>query len=145
MEWPITYTRKIRYSDTDAQGIVFNGNYLTYLDDAMTDYFEALGTNWAEVHGQGFDLVAGHIEIDFRSPARLGETVVTGVKADEVGNTSLTFRARVWEAGGRTVAEAINVQVVVDATTLEKRPVPQLLIEGIERLQSAPLPQRGQR
>ena len=29
MKWPVTYRRKICFSGTDAQGIVFNGNYAT--------------------------------------------------------------------------------------------------------------------
>ncbi|MGH8927675.1 MAG: acyl-CoA thioesterase [Acidimicrobiia bacterium] len=140
MDWPVTYSRKIRYSDTDPQGIVFNGNYLTYVDDTLTDYFDALGPVWNQMHDEGFDLVLGHVEIDFRSPARLGETVVTGAKATVLGNTSLMFALRAWEeASGRTVIEGSEVQVVVDAQTLEKRTVPPFLIEGIERLQGHPL------
>ena len=32
------YTFRIRYSEVDAQGIVFNAHYLTFFDTAMTEY-----------------------------------------------------------------------------------------------------------
>ena len=33
------YNFRIRYSEVDAQGIVFNAHYLTYFDCAITEYF----------------------------------------------------------------------------------------------------------
>ena len=32
------YSFRIRYSEVDAQGIVFNAHYLTFFDTAMTEY-----------------------------------------------------------------------------------------------------------
>ena len=32
------YSFRVRYSEVDAQGIVFNAHYLTYFDTAMTEY-----------------------------------------------------------------------------------------------------------
>ena len=56
MENPVEYRRKVRYSDTDAQGIVFNGNYFTYMDDAFTDYLEAMGLGGGGLVDRGFDI-----------------------------------------------------------------------------------------
>ena len=140
MQWPVVYERKIRYSDTDAQKIVFNGNYLTYIDDTLTDYFDALGETWGEMHAQSLDIVLVHIELDFASPARLGETVVVGLRASGVGNSSVRFKFRIWEQDtDRTIVEGNAVHVVVDAQSLEKRPVPPILVAGIERLQGEPV------
>jgi acyl-CoA thioester hydrolase len=143
MEWPATYERKIRYSDCDPQGIVFNGNYFTYMDDAVTDYFDALGGTWEELHAAGHDIVLAHVEVDFRSSARLGETLVTGVRAIQFGSTSITYQLQIWEkTTGRLMIEATKVQVVVDASTLQKRPIPTELINAIESLQGAPVARR---
>lgn len=140
MQWPVVYERKIRYSDTDAQKIVFNGNYLTYIDDTLTDYFDALGETWDEMHAQGLDIVLVHIELDFASPARLGETVAVGLRATSIGNSSVRFAFRIWEQStDRTIVEGSAVHVVVDAQNLEKRLVPPGLVAGIERLQGEPL------
>lgn len=35
------YRLRVRYSEVDSQGIVFNANYLNYLDVAITEYFRS--------------------------------------------------------------------------------------------------------
>lgn len=143
MSWPVIYERKIRYSDTDAQKIVFNGNYFTYLDDSLTDYFDAMPGTWDQLEAEGYDVVLAHVDIDFRSPARFGETISCGVKAVEIGNTSIRFALRIWEAAtDRLVVEGRAIHVVVDSHTLQKTAVPDLLIEAMESLQGEAIPRR---
>lgn len=133
MDWAVTYSRKVRYSDTDAQGIVFNGNYATYFDDTVTDLFDAVGFGWGDV-----EVVTGRIEIDFRSPGRLGETLITGARVERIGNTSMTLRLATWEEEtGRAVAEARQVQVVVDGEGFRPVPVPDALVAAIEAVQGS--------
>lgn len=140
MDYPVTYQRKVRFSDSDAQGIVFNGNYLTYFDDTITDYFDALGLKWSDFQERGYDMVLGHVDIDFRSPARIGEMLVTGARVTRVGRTSVTFEIKTWELEShRTVVEGREIQVVLDATTFQKTEVPGFFIEAVERLQGGPI------
>ncbi|NIR42254.1 MAG: acyl-CoA thioesterase, partial [Actinobacteria bacterium] len=79
--------RKARFSDTDQQGIVFNANYLVYADDALTDYFEAIGIPWDEFVAAGYEAVVGRIEMDLRSPGRFGDTIETAVRVERIGTT----------------------------------------------------------
>jgi len=140
MEWPVTYRRKMRFSDTDAQGIVFNGNYATYIDDAVTDYCESLGFPWSDFQGKGFDMVLGRSEIDFRSAARYGDMLVTGARIARIGKTSVIFELRGWvEGADRVVIDAKLVQVIVDHETFQPKPVPQFFIDAVEKLQGAPV------
>lgn len=141
MQWPITYTRKVRFSDTDAQGIVFNGNYLTYFDDTLTDYFDALGIPWSNFQERGYEMVLGRVEVDFRSSAKVGDVIITGARCTKIGTTSVLFDLQTWEQEtGRVVVEGHEIQVVVDATTFEKKPVPQFFIEAVTTLQGEPVP-----
>ena len=136
MDFPVTYRRKVRFSDSDAQGIVFNGNYLTYFDDTITDFFDALGIPWDEFTARGYEMVLGRVEIDFRSSARIGETLITGARVARIGTTSVVFELRTWELeSGRTVVEGREIQVMVDAETFEKTPVPDFFVEAVQRLQ----------
>lgn len=136
MDWPVTYRRRIRFSDSDAQGIVFNANYLVYFDDTITDYFDALGIPWSEFEARGYDMVLARAEIDYRSAARIGETLVTGAKVAKLGRTSVTFSLATWEeASGRTVVEGREIHVFLDRGTFRKTEVPAFFVEAVERLQ----------
>jgi acyl-CoA thioester hydrolase len=136
MTYPVTYHRKVRFSDSDAQGIVFNANYLTYIDDATSDYFDSLEVNWQAMNERGYDLVLGRAELDYRSSGRIGQTLVTGVKVASIGTTSVVFGIAVWEEGTeRVVVEAKEIQVMVDHETFEPRAVPDWFVAAVEKLQ----------
>ncbi len=140
MDYPLTYTRKVRFSDTDAQGIVFNANYPVYWDDATTDYFDALGLRWSDMVEAGYEMVLGHLDIAFRSSARLGDELVTGVRIREAGRSSVIFEARSWVAAtGATVVEGTLVQVFVDAEHFRPTDVPEFFLEAAGRLEGGPI------
>jgi YbgC/YbaW family acyl-CoA thioester hydrolase len=133
MDWPVQYRRKVRYSDTDAQGIVFNGNYLRYYDDALTDLVEIAGLGGANLHAMGCDVVTAHVSIDFKAPARLGDVLVVGVRFARTGTTSLEFAARSWiETTSIVTTEGRVIWVCVDPETLRPIAAPPALIEALQ-------------
>lgn len=71
---------RVRYAETDAQGIAFNANYLTWCDVAVTEYFRSCGVPYGEfVKSTGFDFHAVHAEIDFKQPARFDDEISISV------------------------------------------------------------------
>ncbi len=138
MEWPVTYLRKVRYSDTDAQGIAFNGNYFTYFDDALTDYLEAAGFAGTALTERGYDVVLAHAELDFRSSARLGETIAVTARVARIGTSSVTFTLEARNRDtGELVVEGKEIHVMVDTKTLRPIPVPQFFVDAVTRLQGS--------
>ena len=118
-------TQKIRYSDCDPQGIVFNGNYARYWDDAFTDWLEDAGYGGAELGGQGVDVVTARLEMDFKASASLGDTVETRIEVEHFGNTSMTigFTTRRL-SDGVVVTEGREVVVFVDPENFRPTRVP---------------------
>ena len=126
-----SYRRKVRYSDTDPQGIVFNPNYLVYVDDALTDYFEAVGLSFAALAEKGIDPVVAHVECDFLSAGRIGEVLVTSVGVGGYGRTSMTFRFQIQEEGSqRSIAQGHEVYVMLDGDTRRPIPIPDFVREA---------------
>ena len=103
---PVLYDRKARWSDCDAQGIVYNPTYLIYWDDAFSDYMDTIGLPWNEMTARGDDVVLARAEIDYRSSARMGQVIRTGARVVKIGNSSITFEYRtVNAASGDLLAE----------------------------------------
>ncbi len=125
---PVTYGRKIRFSDSDRQGIVFNVNYLVYWDDVLTDYMEAIGLPWSELVANGDDMVLVRTEINYRKSAIVGDTVRTTIRVTGIGRTSVTF---VYEstnaATGQVLVDGTRIQVVLNNASFEPTPVPEYL------------------
>lgn len=67
---------RVRYAETDAQGIAFNANYLTWCDVAVTEYFRFCGIPYGEfVKTTGFDFHAVRAEVDFKQPAKFDDEI----------------------------------------------------------------------
>jgi YbgC/YbaW family acyl-CoA thioester hydrolase len=135
MKAPVSYKRKVRYSDTDAQGHVFNVSYFTYFDDAITDFMEiALGGMKPEE--AGYEIVLARAECDFASSGQLTEVLVTNVMVEKIGNKSITFALEVTEeATGRVVAKGREIYVTVTLDLSTPITVPDRLREAIGRMQ----------
>jgi acyl-CoA thioester hydrolase len=117
--------QKIRYSDCDPQGIVFNGNYARYWDDAVTDWFEEAGFGGEELGGIGTDVVTARLEMDFKAAATLGDTVETSMAVERFGNTSMTVFVETKRASdGVVVVAGKAVYVFVDPDDFRPAPVP---------------------
>jgi acyl-CoA thioester hydrolase len=126
-------SQKIRYSDCDPQGIVFNGNYARYWDDALTDWFEEHGFGGEGLGGTGLDMVAARIEIDFRRSATLGDTLVTSIEVERWGTTSMTVSIVTHRASdGEVVVEGREVLVIVDGSEFTPVPIPPVVREALQ-------------
>jgi acyl-CoA thioester hydrolase len=106
----------VRFRDLDSLGHVNNAVFLTYLEQARIAFLAPRG---ADIDG----MILGRVEIDFRSPVRLGETVEVAVEPGRVGTKSfeLAYRLTVED---RLVAEAKSVLVAYDYARRASRPLP---------------------
>ena len=66
---------RIYYEDTDCGGVVYYANYLKYFERARTQYLEERGLSVAELRDGGTQFMVVHAELDYRSPARYGDTL----------------------------------------------------------------------
>lgn len=119
-----------RYAEIDQQGVVFNGHYLTWFDEACTGLFDHLGVSFPELAELGIDMQVVHSEIDFTSSVRWRDRVRVLVDCRHVGTTSFTLRfGVVTDRTGLTqpAVQGQNVYVVVSTHDWTKRPIPELL------------------
>jgi acyl-CoA thioester hydrolase len=127
---------RVRFADTDSQGIVFNGNYMTYYDVAWTEYFRGLGLTWKAMIDAGVDTVLARTTIEFRSPARFDDVIEVYTRVSSIGTSSITFDFEIYPEGeDRLISSAQSLYVCVDPTTLRKMRVPnelRLRIGGLE-------------
>lgn len=129
---PITYDRRIRFSDCDVQGIVYNPNYLVYWDDAFTDYMDTVGCSWDFMVSMGDDVVLARTEIDYRRSAAMGQVARTTARVARIGRSSIIFEYLTVDAEtGEVLVEGRQVQVIVDHETMRPKRVPDYLREMI--------------
>jgi acyl-CoA thioester hydrolase len=118
---------EVRFRDCDAMGHVNNAVYLTYLEQARFAHWRALGRFGGEdgAAGPAADIpgvILARAEIDYRKPAKYGETLEVRLGIAAFGRTSLTYEYELVDAAGAIVAAARTVIVSYDYA--QGRPVP---------------------
>ena len=128
----ICYLR-VRYSECDAQKVVFNSRYGEYVDVAVNEFLRALGYASQLVSGElDFQLVKQTTE--WRGPARFDQVLAASVFASRIGSTSFTFTTEFRIAGDdRVMCTVETVYVMVDTHTLTKKPIPDEIRAAFER------------
>lgn len=121
---------RVRYSECDMQGHVFNAHYFTWIDIAHVELMRAAVGPHADLVADGFDYVVAEEGARFRGAARFDEDVAIAVTLDPLGNSSMTSRYRM-SRGEDLLVEAWARHVCVDATTLTKAPWPERVRAGL--------------
>ena len=113
---------RIYYEDTDCGGIVYYANYLKYFERARTQYLEDRRLSVTELMNAGRVFVVVHAEIDYRAPARYGETLEIETTMSEMNPAAMTFSHVVRERHSRRiVVEGAARLAVTDANGTVKR------------------------
>lgn len=120
---PFRYYLRVRYSECDAQKVVFNARYGEYVDIAVSEFVRALGFNQAGSEPD-FDFQLVKQTTEWRAPARFDEVLELAVIPKHLGNTSFTVLTEFRIAGDeKVIATTETVYVNVDPKTITKAPI----------------------
>jgi acyl-CoA thioester hydrolase len=113
---------RVRYGECDQQGVVFNANYMLYMDDA-TEVWLGSAVPSGRYQDLGWDYMLVRAVIEWQGSARTGDILCVDVGIVRYGSTSFDV-GYVASIGDRPVFRARAVCVSVDRETYEKRPTP---------------------
>ena len=128
---PLIHTLRVRYGESDLQGIAFNAHYLNYFDIGMTELWRAAFGNYQTMLERGVDMVLAEARLRFRKPARFDDELDLSVAVTHMGTTSIVTR-HFARCGRDVVAEGDLRHVLVDLQTLAKTPIPDWARDGLE-------------
>jgi acyl-CoA thioester hydrolase len=124
-ERPFVHRLRVRYSECDPQGVVFNPQYLAFADHALTELWRELFGGYMEMLKRGVDVVVAEATLRFRASARFDEELDIAVSVAHLGTTSMTLHNAITRvADGAAIAEVEMRYVWVDRATGAKTPVP---------------------
>jgi acyl-CoA thioester hydrolase len=124
------HTIRVRYAECDAQGVVFNAHYLSYVDIGITELWRAAFGSYQAMLDRGVDVVVASANLRFRGPARFDDQLRCEVAVTHLGNTSIVTRHRIGR-GGELLVEVDIRHVMVARDALTKTPIPDWVREGL--------------
>ena len=131
--WPT----RIYWEDTDGGGVVYYANYLKFLERARTEWLRSLGFVQSElVKNPGVIFVVMNINLDYRRPARLDDSLLVTCDLVPEGAASMTFAQRILR-GEEVLVEGTVRVACLDAQSFRPRRLPAELVNAFAVKESA--------
>jgi acyl-CoA thioester hydrolase len=124
MAYIFSHRVEVRFRDCDPLGHVNNAVYLTYLEQARLFHWRALWGFGIDPTARVPGVILARVEIDYRLPAKYGETLDVRIELAAIGKSSFTYDYEVVDAQERVVASARTVQVMYDYAAAKPVPIP---------------------
>ena len=134
MQNNFTYLLRVRYSECDAQKVVFNGRYSDFVDIAVGEFMRAVWGDYSDLLAAGFDNQVVSYSINWQGPAHFDEVLACEISAKHIGNSSFSFEIIFTNYNSKqAIAQAEIVYVMVDADTHEKMNIPENMKQTLQQ------------
>ena len=108
---------RVRYGECDIQGIVFNANYLVYVDDVIEQWLEST------LPADSLDYMVKKVQVEWDAPARRSDLIDLTAAVSRWGRTSFDITVR-GQVTGRSIFTAVLTAISVTPGTHTPTPVP---------------------
>jgi acyl-CoA thioester hydrolase len=127
---------RVRFAETDAQGIAHHANYFVWLEVARIEYLARFG-GYPALQAQGIEATTLEAHLRYLEPARFDDRLGIRARCDDVRGARFRFEYAI-ECGGTQIADGWTAHACVDARTLRPTRVPAWLVEALARAESSP-------
>jgi len=128
---------RVRYSETDRMGLVYNAHLLVYFEVARVEYLRALGTVYRDLEHRGYLLPVVEAHCKYTGQARYDDLLEIVTWVDRLRPTRIDFRHRVRrKADGAPVAEGHIVLACLDKALRPQR-LPAEIRDAVEVVKGA--------
>jgi len=124
----------VRYAETDAAGVVYYGNYLTYFEVVRVELLRALGCPITEIEARGVLLPVVEARLKYLRPARLDDLLTVSAGLDSVGPASFAVDYEVTRDDGLLLVTGSTRLAVCERETGRAIAVPAWLRELFGRI-----------
>jgi acyl-CoA thioester hydrolase len=122
----------VYYQDTDAGGVVYHAQYLSFMERARTELLNEAGVDLARiVQKHGILVMVHRIGVTYHLPARLNELLSVSAEVVKMGRASLVFRQLV-ERDGELLVEADVTLALVERQRMRPARMPPELEQALE-------------
>jgi acyl-CoA thioester hydrolase len=127
---------RVRFAETDAQGIAHHAVYLVWFEVARIDYLARFDGGYRTLQEQGIEALTLDAQVTFRAPARFDDTLTIHTRCGGLRGARFRFDYRV-ERGAELIADGSTGHACAHARTLRPTRVPEWLVQAIARAEAS--------
>jgi acyl-CoA thioester hydrolase len=132
---------RVRFAETDAQGIAHNATYPVWFEVARVAYLEQYAGGYQRLRDLGLEAVVLETHVRYLQPVRFDEQLLVHARCLDVRGARFRYEYAV-ERAGAVVADGWTSHATVDAGTFRPTRVPTWLQEAIRAAESSSSPDR---
>jgi 4-hydroxybenzoyl-CoA thioesterase len=123
---PFAVTHRVGWGDCDPAGIIYTPRVLDYAMETLEAWCrEVLGVPWLKLNREmSMGAPTVRVEIDFLGAPGPDQLVITELRVENLGNSSVTYRVAGHDGNGREFYRARLVSCFVTRPAFEATPVP---------------------
>lgn len=115
-------TIRVRYSETDKMGYVYNGNYAQYYEIGRTEMMRSLGMNYAKMEESGVMLPLLELKCKFIKPALYDQLITIKTIVKDLPGVRMLFDYELYNEADELINIGSTTLVFFDMA--KKRPCP---------------------
>jgi acyl-CoA thioester hydrolase len=128
---------RVRFAETDAQGVAHNSNYFVWFEVARVEFLELRARGYQALRDEGIESLVLESHARFLAPAFFDDRLLVHARCSDVRGARFRFEYVV-ERDGTPLAEGWTAHGAVDARTLRPTRLPSWLVEAIATRPAAP-------
>jgi len=123
---PLTVTHRVRWGDCDPAGIIYTPKVLDYAVELVEVWNrEVLGANWMKLNFEmGMGTPTVRAEVDFISPPAPDHEIISEIRVEKLGNSSITFLINGRDESGAEIYQARLVSCLIAQPDFKSIPFP---------------------
>ena len=126
---------RVRFAETDAQGIAHNSVYLVWFELARIDYLARFRDGYPGLRAEGIEALTIESHVRYLAPARFDDRLRIRVRCGDLRGARFRFDYSVTRDGD-AIADGWTLHACVDAATHRPTRVPHWLAEEIAATES---------
>ena len=127
---------RIRFAETDAQGIAHHASFVVWLEVARVAYLERNAGGYQAIRDRGIEALTTEVHLRYHRAAYFDETLTVWTRCTHLRGARFTYEYRI-ERGDEIVAEGYTRHATVDRATYRPTRVPAWLAEAIATAESS--------
>ncbi len=130
--YPFAIRQRVRFGETDMQGVVYYANYLLYAEVGRVAFLRHIGLDYRTWAVKGLDFTLGEATVRYHAPLRFDEEFDIRVRVGEVRRVSWSLDYAIDRADGLRCADVTTLQVLLDRAAFRAKRIPDDLRAALE-------------
>ncbi len=127
---------RVRFAETDAQGIVHHASFVVWFEVARVAYLEEYAGGYRSIRERGLEALTTEVHVRYHRAAYFDDVLTVWTRCADLRGARFRYEYRVVR-DGELVADGSSSHATVERGTYRPTRVPEWLVEAVARAESA--------